>query len=127
MTALTASELAQARTDLESMLGDLAQLQRAVPTSDGGGGQTVTWADVYEARPCRLSPAGREASELRDQGDRLTDAATHVVTFAHGTDVRVGDKAWINGNQPPYGVLGVRNRGDWELTRRALVRVMPNG
>ena len=122
MTAITDTELAAARADLATMLPDLCTIQRAVDTSDGGGGQSTTWPDLAADVPCRLTPAiaARAGAGTALAGERLNDTATHIVTFAADTDVQIGDRITVD--TTAYEALVVGNGGAWELSRHVQVR-----
>ena len=117
----TPGQLVKSRARFSRLLPDRATIQRPVSTSDGGGGSTQTWPVLASDVPCRLSPVGGgEDNDRADGGDRISDEATVVVTFAAGTDVTNSDRLLIAGRL--YDVLLVRRRGEFELTRRCEAR-----
>lgn len=121
MSMLPARDLAAMRREMQRMLPDTATIQRRTIASDGGGGQTETRATLAASVPCRIAPTGggESGSAMSDDGDRVRDESTHVVTFANGQDITETDRILIDGST--YEVLLVRQRGTWELTRRCEV------
>ncbi len=119
---LSPARLTRMRRRFASLLPDVATVQRAVVTADGGGGQTEAWTVLAEAVPCRLSPVGGGETKRGSArgGDRIADEAISIVTFAAGTDITEADRVVIAGDT--FDVTLVRLRGEWELTRRCEVR-----
>jgi hypothetical protein len=109
------------REEFESLLPDTANVQRRTATSDGGGGNTYTYANVLTGVACRISPI--KGGEGGNGGGRVMDETTHVITFAAKTDVRHPDRIVVSGIT--YEVTYVRTRGDWELTRRVEAKELP--
>lgn len=119
------------------MLPDRAIIQRATVTSDGGGGQTVTWDDgplvpaddlfpsddllpgAVTMIPCQVTPLGSTAASAA--GERLDDRqGTHLVITPGGSDITETDRLLIAGQL--YEVTLVRRRGSMEPVREVEVR-----
>lgn len=119
MVTLSPGDLLLMRAEYAAALPDRATIQRPVVVADGGGGQTTTYpmfaADVH----CRLSPVGGGEDTARG-GQRISDSATSIVTFAWSQDITPADR-FVIGSQT-YDVQLVRRRGEWALSRRVEVR-----
>lgn len=125
MSALSASEIAAARADLDGMLPDTGTIQRVQRTSDGAGGFDEAW-NPLATLPCRLSRVATRmtgSGEYGHQADRLNDQTTHTVTFTAGTDVVLGDRVIIGA--VTFEVLAVRTAGSWELARHVELKGVP--
>lgn len=128
MSLLSAADLAGMRATAAQAFPDACTIERKTVVSDGGGGQTETWAPLAAGVACRISPLkGGEAtsgtSDGASAGDRALDETTHVVTMANGQDITEADRIVIGARS--YEVLLVRQRGEWELTRRVDVQEAP--
>lgn len=120
---LTGDQIAAMAETAQGALPDLATIQRPSTVSDGGGGETTTWASLASDVPCRLAPlAGGEVLSPRPRvpSDRIMDQSTAIVTFAAGTDVEDTDRLVIG--DLTFDVTLVRRRKSWELARRVEVR-----
>jgi SPP1 family predicted phage head-tail adaptor len=111
---LTTAEITAMRATADTALPDVATVQRATTVSDGGGGTTTSWADVATVA-CRIAPAG--GGEGATTGERVVDESTHIVTFPALADVTEADRLLVDGQT--FNVTLVKQRGAWELSRRA--------
>lgn len=104
------------RQTLNRTLVDSATVQRAV-VDNVGGEQTEVWNDLATVA-CRITHA--RGGETGEQGGRIAEETSHLVTVAAGTDVEEADRLVIAGST--YEVLRVDKRGSWELSRRIQVK-----
>lgn len=124
---LTGGDLAGMRATINAALPDKATIQRKTSVSDGGGGQTESWASLATGVACGIAPvAGGEGGRMigsSTAGGRVVDETTHIVTLPNGQDITEADRVVVN-NQV-YDVTLVRKRGLWELSRRVEVKEAP--
>lgn len=118
----SAGQLLRARKRFAEELPDRATIQRNTSTPDGGGGFTQSWATLAADVPCRLAPVGGGEDSARGSsgGDRISDEATSIITFAAGQDVTEADRIIVAGQT--FDVQLVRRRGEYEITRRVEVK-----
>lgn len=127
MTEVGASELAEARIDLNAqILPDTATILGPATEPDGEGGETEGWAPIATT-PCRLDPYGGATSSRGaggegqgHAGERIDSRTSHIVTMPANTAVTVENRIEIDGTT--YEVNVLRRFGEWELTRRVEVR-----
>lgn len=70
------------------LLNSSVDVWRASAVSDGGGGQTVVWAQVSTLRARLSQPSARERVAADQSGARLS----HVAYLPAAADVRRGDE-----------------------------------
>jgi len=119
---LDPGELAEARTDLDDLFEDEADVERPTKTPDGAGGRTVTWK-VINTVPCSIAPIGggepvsfAQKGSTGTVGDRIDDRSTHILTVPAETEVEETDRVTVS--EQIYEVSLVRKRGANELVRR---------
>lgn len=120
MTLLRSGELTAMRAVQAQALGDSGVYHR-LSTSQNGIGETVeAWAAAGTAS-CRLSSLSASdiprVAALRPQV-QLNSAWR--LTWAHGTDVRPGDKVVIDSDT--YDVIDVDKDGAWHTAVRCYVQ-----
>lgn len=112
---LTDADLAMLRTIVRDFLPQEAEVQRPTATSDGRGGQTLTFTTVKRRVPCRLAPSsGTEAVVA----GRLTARESWTLTFLHDSDIRPQDRVVVGGHT--FEVLAVLNAHAWTVATRVL-------
>lgn len=115
---LTDAEVASIRQEAERWLPSTARRLVRTALSDGAGGTGSTYVPAASTVPCRLAPfAGGEGP---DQGSRVNDRTTHIVTLPHDTTIEEPDRLSIDG--VTYEVTYVRKRPGLEMVRRVEVR-----
>jgi head-tail adaptor len=67
-------------------------IERRTNTSDGGGGQTQTWAAVETDLPCR---AWLESTGIESVGDRVAEVEDRRLIVPVGTDVQPADRVTV--------------------------------
>jgi head-tail adaptor len=67
-------------------------IERRTLTSDGGGGQTETWAAVETDLPCR---AWLEDSGIEAVGDKVVEVEDRRLIVPVGTDVQPADRVTV--------------------------------
>lgn len=112
---LNAADLASMRATAEQALPGTAIIQSGTLVSDGGGGQTETFA-ASGTVSCRVAPA---AGNEREEGDRIVADSQYVITLPADTTVETDDRIVVAGIT--YNVTAVRDRS-WEVTRRVEAR-----
>lgn len=111
---LTDRDLSGMRSTLSRLLPDSGAIWRKSATIEGGE-QVESWGDEPLATvPCRIRALG--GGEGGEEGGRLSEETTHLVTFDAETDVTEADVIVVD--EQPYEATAVRRRGNWELTRR---------
>lgn len=118
---LTSAQIAGMRATAERALPETCVVQRKTAVSDGGGGTTESWASHVTDVPCRIAPLG--GGETGTAGSRVIDETTHVVTLPAGEDITEADRVVVDART--YEVTVVRDRGEWELSRRVEVKEVP--
>lgn len=113
---LSERELAALRSDLNELLTETVQVQRASRVPDGYGGETLTWTTVATVSGLRTTTGLRPAEQVL--AERLSTNATWVMLLPAATDVRVDDRLVANGRT--FQVVTVLN-GDLEFVRRVFV------
>lgn len=68
---------------------DRITIQRPTTVPDDLGGQTVTWADLYESVPARVESVRAREPEILG---RDVTARTFLITIRHGYDVTTTDR-----------------------------------
>lgn len=115
---ITTAERDAMRVTAEKALPQTATIQRDSGGSDSGGGFSEDFDDLTPDVPCRVAPAG--GGEGGVNGGRVADETTHIVTLPAATDVTEADRLIVDDNT--YDVTLVRERGEWEITRRVEVK-----
>lgn len=113
---LSERELAALRSDLNSLLTETVQVQRASRAPDGYGGETATWTTVATVNGLRTTTGLRPAEQIL--AERLSTSSSWVMLLPALTDVRVDDRLVSNGRT--FHVVAVLN-GDLEFLRRVFV------
>lgn len=109
---LTGGDVSGMRAALATLLPDTGTIWRKTTTIEGGE-QVETWAELTTV-PCRLSPIG--GGEGGEEGGRLKQETTHLITFRAKVDVTELDVIVLD--EQPYEATAVRSRGAWELSRQ---------
>jgi len=117
---LTPGELAAMRGTAEDALPGTAVISGGTFASDGGGGGSVAYLP-FGTVSCRLAPVG--GGETGTPGDRIADESTHIITLPAATSITEANRVTYDGKT--YEVTLVRERGQWELTRRVEVKEAP--
>ncbi len=112
---LTASEIQSMRDVAESALPSSAVITARTSVSDGGGGGSMAYTAAGTV-PCRISPMNGNEQAI---ADRISSKADYIVTLPAETSVTTDSRLLIDGQT--YGVEAVRDRGEWEITRRVEV------
>lgn len=63
-------------------------LERATPTPDGAGGNTLTW-NLVATVSAEMTPL---RAQERSVGEGLADLVTHRIVIRHRSDVATGDR-----------------------------------
>jgi len=82
--------------------------QRKAATSDGGGGETYTWADFDDDATVWANVKAKAGRESVDEG-RVNATFTVLFTIYHRSDVLVTDR--IVWNSTDYNIRGIRDEG----------------
>jgi hypothetical protein len=115
MTAISPSELAQMRADIETLLPDTANVITVTYTPDGYGGATITQGTIGTAIPCRMDhKTGRETLT----GGAIQDYQGNMLTMPYNTTISTTDRVEYGGNV--YAVLAV-SEGSWLACKRVTV------
>lgn len=114
---LSTAELAQMRSDLESVaLPDTCDIMTVSRAADGEGGMTDTWGTATAAVPCRIDAQGGGESDVA----RSTEPyATFVLTLPQDAEVTADDRIVHNGWT--YAVTAVDDDSSWMTCKRAVL------
>lgn len=112
---LTEAELDSMRSAAAEALPGTAVIQRETFTSDSGGGGTAAWT-ASGTVDCRIAPISGNEREI---AGRIAEDAESIVTLPAETTISVRDRMVIGGGT--FNVLAVRDRDEWEITRRVEV------
>lgn len=114
----TAADLTRMRATLQAkVLPDSCTISRKTDVKDGAGGETVAWTTVASSVPCRLDP-GTYAPDERELAAKLVGITAKLVELPTDQDAIAADRITINGQV--FEVQGIEQRGEWELSRRAV-------
>lgn len=112
---LTSADVASMRATAEDALPGTCVIHAGTLASDGGGGYTETFSALGTV-VCRLAPAVSRGGGEAERGDRISAEADWVLTIPAGTTVETDDRVTTGGGT--YNVVAIRDRDDWEITRR---------
>lgn len=111
---LTAVELAQMRTDIETLLPDTCNLLTATNTSDGQGGYTQAWGTAASGVACRLD-------EIRSRetlaGAALRPTGQYMLSLPHSATITAAYRVEHGGLT--YAVVGLNTDVSWRAVQRA--------
>ena len=119
MTGITTAELAQMRSDIETLLPDTCVINTLTSVSDGMGGQTNSW-EASGTVDCRLDR--RSASEQLS-GGAIRPYSEWVLTVPYGTSITVQNQVTHGGLT--YNVTEVNTDKSWPDCVRATVEQVP--
>lgn len=115
---LSASELAQIRADIETLLPDTCNILQETRVSDSQGGWSSTWGTVTGGSviPCRIDySTGNETLT----GEALKPYQTAVVSMAYDQVITTAHRIEINSVQ--HTVHSVNTNASWIGVKRAFV------
>ena len=116
MSALTAAELAQIRTDVATLLPDSCNILVKTLTPDGSGGQSVSWGTATASVACRLDPARGREMEI---GGQTQPFYGFILTLPHGTSVNAQHR--ISLNSETFAVVSTDTGKSWSASVRAFL------
>jgi hypothetical protein len=115
---LSDSDIASMRGTAAEALPSTATIFATTEKSDGQGGreggETPRAVDV----PCRIDPARKKGEPEGMRGGRTSASYDVLITFEAGTVVLATDVVDVEGRR--YEVNLVRDRAEWELTKRVM-------
>ena len=88
---LSAAEVAAMRSVQAQALPDTCTISRKSSSSDGRGGQTVSYTPYATGVPCRLGRAGSGSGSETIDAEKVQQKTPWVVTFEYDQDVRNTD------------------------------------
>ena len=95
-----------ARKRLERALTGTAVIYRFTLSSDGRGGETMSWVDNADDVACHIEPYARKPSETADDDMRKIESENEFIGhFKRGTDILPKDRVVSNG--ATYEVTGI--------------------
>lgn len=112
---LTDAELDSMRATASEALPGTAIIQTESFASNSGGGGSATWTAAGTV-DCRIAPISGNEREI---ADRIAEDARSIVTLPAETSITVRDRMVINGGT--FNVMAIRDRDEWEITRRVEV------
>jgi len=111
---LTADELTDIQATQSANLPDTCTIRRMVRSSDGGGGSTVSWANVATGVACRSTMTKQPVTLLNAL--RETVFADWIVTLPSGT-VTVSEDEIVTSRGQTLTVIGLI-AGPWATAVR---------
>lgn len=112
---LSASELAQMRTDLETLLPDTCIISNVTYASDGAGEWIPTWAAAGTVA-CRLDPIrGNE----QIAGGAIESFNGYILTLPYNAVIVPTSRVTVNGTD--YNVTSVTIGDSWKLDTRCQI------
>lgn len=91
----------------------LCTIQQATLAQDAVGEPLATWADLLQALPCRVSPAGGQERKLPNQ---TYGVASHTINLrGHYPSITIAMRAVVDSVN--YDVLSVEHDGNAYTTR----------
>lgn len=113
--ALSSSELASMRADLELLMPDTCNVITPTYTPDGYGGVTITLGTTAASVACRMDhKVGRE----KLTGGAIVEYQGNMLTLPYDTVVTTADRVEYGG--AVYSVLSV-SEGSWKACLRVTV------
>jgi head-tail adaptor len=113
---ITEAELAQMRTDLESLtLPDTCAILSGTATTDGMGGITKTWGTVSASVACRLD--ARVGHEQLG-GDAIRPYHEYILTVPQATSIT--EEQRVVYGSTTYSVVSVSS-GSWLACKRVIL------
>lgn len=104
-------------------LPDTCTIQRRTQASDGAGGQTDTWADLYTDVPIRVEPfSAIRAGTEQVIAMKLTSLEPRIVVLQRGQDVLVEDRIVYQGTA--LEVKGISAPLTFEVIRQVICEVV---
>lgn len=118
MPLLSASELAQLRTDLADLLPDTCQVQRMI-ISKNGPYDVETWGTAIVSTACRFDPDTGRRGDTEIVADREAGIARYIVTMAYDVDLRDGDRIIYSGGTYEITLLHTEHSLNGSVRARA--------
>lgn len=95
MNWITASELAQMQTDIETLLPHTCDILSLTYTSDGQGGMVETWGTAYAGISCRVDyKTGKETVT----SGALNPYHSAIISLPHDTTIDTGNRVQSGAN-----------------------------
>lgn len=119
---LSASELAQMRSDIAELLPDTCNILALTSTSDGAGGQVDTWGTATggTAVSCRVDyRSGRE----QVASSQLTSYQSATISFAFDVTITPLNRIQVGANV--FSIQAVNKGQSWLAITRATAELIP--
>lgn len=117
MTLLTATELADMRTVVESMLPGTCTIQNRSISRDSIGGGTATWANAATSVACKLAP---ERAIVGGAGGQVSVHSGWVMSVPFDQTITAGQRVVYNSDN--FEVVSVEDDHDFRVVRRVYLR-----
>lgn len=118
MNAVTSTELAQMRTDMEAWMDGSCTVHHITLTSDGAGGQTES--DSTTTYNCFVVTVPYNFPSETERGERMEPSDQYYVVLPH--DATVGTKDWIAYDGRHLEVRSVQKALTWDAGLLVLVQ-----
>jgi SPP1 family predicted phage head-tail adaptor len=119
MTALTAAELTQMRTDVNNLMPDTCNILSLTNTSDGQGGFSEAWGTATAGIKCRIDKrSGRESVAA----GAVQTFGTWVMTLPSDTTITSAHR--VEHGSETYNVVHVDSDKSWLASVRAELDVI---
>ncbi len=119
MTGLTTAELAQMRTDIESLMPDTCSILSLTLTSDGQGGQTEAWGTATAGAACRLDFLGGKEALASGAIQPYTRA---ILSIAQSATITTANRVLHGGIT--YNVQSVNLDASWLAAKRCTLEAV---
>ena len=114
---LQSADLDYMRTEAIRAMPDIVDIQRESKELDGQGGFIVSWAEVYQNIPARLTSKG--GSETTDSA-RLDTQLDYTLTVSYDQPIGAADR--VVHSSGTYEVQSVDTGKSWTLSKRCQMR-----
>jgi head-tail adaptor len=112
---LSTAEIAQMRTDLETLLPDTCVISTVSYASDGAGEWVPTWTAAGTVN-CRLDPVVRGFEEIVS-GGAIQPFRHYMLTLPYDAPITSASRVRVGGID--YNVVGLSANNSWALDTRA--------
>ena len=114
--AISTTELAQMRSDIEELLPDTGNILEKTQVSDGQGGFTDSWGTATADVACRVDAQKGDESLSADRQKPFNE---YMLTLPHGTTIMTANRFEHGSNT--YNVTGVNEDQSWIGCKRVVL------